>query len=1089
MAELPTGTVTLLFTDIEGSTRLLERLGNRYLGVLGEHRRVLRAAFAQHNGHEVGAEGDALFVAFTGAHDAVAAAVTGQRALANHPWPDEVVLRVRMGIHTGEPIADAGDYAGLDVHRAARICAAGHGGQILCSQTTRELLGAELPSGIELRDLGEYRLKDLTGSQRIFQVVIPGLPADFPALRTLGPHPVNLPVQLTRFVGRERELARLHELLNDPACRLVTLVGPGGIGKTRLAVQVAATRQDRHRDGVVFVSLVGTAPARPEEAGDLVVVNLARALGVSLAVQRDPLELLADHLTARELLLVLDNLEQLQAAAEVVTTLLQRAPGLQVLITSRRRLGVDAEWLVEVTGLPYPQSEDTDLHNYEAVQLFEDRARLIRPDFHPANEVDVARICRLVAGVPLAIELAARWMRSTTPAVIADRLASGLDLLATNAPDVERRHQSLRSVIDWSWQLLTDEERRVLARLSVLRGGFDLDAAAVVADATLPLLAGLADHSLIEVAEDGRYAIHELLRQYAAERLAVDPAAEQTTRERHAKHYAGLLPDPSDEPAGDEGKLDAEIENLRAATDWLIGHASPTALDAHLGRLWPFYRRKGWFRETQAVLTAALDRSDIPILEQARWHRLLGEAHQQLGETGSARQHFEQTLALLGSSVPASALGWLDVLASQALHRRLLPLRPGGPVERREDRCADAAERAATCWQLTEVYWVLEDRFGLLAIPLFGLNQAERAGRLDLVARNQVVLGMILGTAGLRRVGRRQVRSAVDAADRAGDPVTICWTQLASSLHSLGFGDWTMLEARAPKALKLGAEAKLHRLADDVVMIIAIGRYWTGRFDDATAMAADARAAAQDRHDPVLQFWALLVLLETRLRTDARDQVIAEWIEESEDLMRQNVASIDVVRAHVAAARFHLAGGRAADAWRAIHAAAHLAGPEPSFTQYTLEAHAGIPEISLALLEQHEPAGVDPGELRATAASGLRRLRRYARSFPMARPRMLTCLGWSHWLKGRHGAAQRAWARATQEAERLGMPWELANAHYELGRHLAAGEHSPLGLGRTEHLDRARSIFQALGCRSYTMASTGAGTIGSVLQGDRDRGP
>jgi class 3 adenylate cyclase len=354
MAELPSGTVTLLFTDIEGSTRLLERLGDGYSEVLGEHRRLLRAAFAQFDGREVGVEGDSFFVAFARASDAVAAAAQGQRALAGHRWPDGVVLRVRMGIHTGEPVTDPDGYVGLAVHRAARICAAGHGGQALCSQATRELLGAELPAGVGLRELGEHRLKDLTHPQRLWQLVIAGLPHAFPALRTLGPRPANLPVPRTRFVGRERELAGLHALLDDPARRLVTLVGPGGIGKTRLAVEAASARQDRCRDGVVYVSLVGTAPARPEEAADLVVANLAAALGVSLAVPRDPLELLCDHLAARELLLVLDNLEQLRDAAEVVARLRERAAGVTVLATARRRLGLKGECLVEVTGLPYP---------------------------------------------------------------------------------------------------------------------------------------------------------------------------------------------------------------------------------------------------------------------------------------------------------------------------------------------------------------------------------------------------------------------------------------------------------------------------------------------------------------------------------------------------------------------------------------------------------------------------------------------------------------------------------------------------------------------------------------------------------------
>jgi predicted ATPase/class 3 adenylate cyclase len=1046
MAELPSGTVTLLFTDIEGSTRLLERLGDRYLEVLGEHRRLLRAAFARFDGREIGTEGDSFFVAFARASDAVAAAAQGQRALAAHRWPDGVVLRVRMGMHTGEPAVDADGYGGLAVHRAARICAAGHGGQVLLSQPTRELLGAELPSGVGLRDLGEHRLKDLTHPQRLWQLIIAGLPEVFPALRTLGPRPSNLPVRLTRFVGRERELARLHELLDDPTRRLVTLVGPGGIGKTRLAVEVASARHDRYRDGVVFVSLVGTAPARPEKAADLVVANLAAALGVSLAVPRDPLEQLCDHLAARELLLVLDNLEQLPDAAKVVATLLQRAADVKLLATSRRRLGLGGECLVEVAGLPYPASDDRDLGDYAAVQLFQDHARLIRPDLgSAADDQDVSRICRLVAGVPLAIELAARWVRSVTPAVIADRLTSDLDLLATSAPDVERRHQSLRAVIDWSWQLLSDDQRRVLARLSVPRGGFDLNAAAVVADATLPPLAGLVDHSLVNVVQDGRYAIHELLRQYAAERLAADPAEESETRRRHAEHYAALLPDPAEAAADDEDDLDAEVENLRAATGWLIEHADPIRLDTHLARLWPLYRRRGWFRETQAVVSAALERDGIPFVERARWHRLLGEAHMELGEVSRARQHFERALALLGSLMPASTLGWLDVLATQALQQQLRRLR-GGAMERREDRRSRAEERAATCYQMIESCWVLEDWPALLPLAVFGLNQAQRAGRLDLAVRHQIGLGMVAGIAGLRRLGHRQVRAAVDATDRADDPVTICWTQLLGGLHWLGVGDWAELDTRAPTALAAGAGARLHRLADEVVLISATCRYLTGRFAEAAAMAADAKTSGRDRHDPIVHLWGLVTLIESRLRVDPGDPAIAEWLEEAEPLVRQHVARIDVVRVHLAAARFHLAGGRAADAWRATRAAAELAGPEPSFASYTLEGHAGIPEVCLALLERGEPPDVDPAELRTTAAAGLRRLRRYARSFPMARPRVLACLGWSHWLQGRHGAARRAWTRAAREAERLAMPWELARAHHELGRHLRAGERSPAGL-------------------------------------------
>jgi len=885
-----------------------------------------------------------------------------------------------------------------------------------------------------------------------------------PARRPVVAPDPNLPRPLTTLVGRERELARLHELLDDPACRLVTLVGPGGIGKTRLALEVAGHATARHRDGVVFVSLVGVSPARPEEAADLVVANLAHALGVSLAVPRDPLELLVDHLAGRELLLVLDNLEQLRDAAGVVAELLRRAPGVQVLATSRRRLGLGVEWLLEVPGLPYPPA-GVEAAGYEAVQLFQERARLLRPDLPATDAAGAGRVCRLLAGVPLAIELAARWVRSASPTAIADRLAGGLDLLQTTEQDVEQRHRSLRAVIDWSWQLLTDQERDALGRLSVLRGGFDLDAAAAIAGAGLPLLASLVDQSLVMVDEDSRYGMHELLRQYAAERLAADPAAEADARRRHAEHYAALLPPPAGALAGDGPGLDAEVENLRAATDWLIRHADPARLDAHLVRVCAFYRRKGWFREAQAVLGAALERDAVPPLLRARWHRLLGEAHQQLGDAAPARHHLERALELLGSRVPASTAGWLDVFATQVARRALRRLRPGGPVERHPDRRAAARERAAAAFIIMEVYWVLEEQVPMLPASLWGLNEAERAGDLDLTAQAQAGTGMIFGTVGLRRLAARHLRAAGAAAERANDPFTACWLGIVGGLHWIGVGDWAAVEAGAAKALAILRRTPMHRWADEVVLIAAIARYLTARYPEAAAAAAEGMVSGRDRRDPIVHLWGLANLIEATLRADPDDPAVAGWLEEAAPLLPE-VARIDAARVHAAAARVHLAAGRPAEAWQATRTADRLVGPGPSFVQYSLEAHAGVPEVCLALLEPDGggASGVDPAELRATAAAGVRRLRRYARTFPMARPRALICLGWSRWQDGRPAAARRAWARAVREAERRRMPYELARAHYELGRHLGAGERSPLGLNRAGHLERALAGFQAVGC-------------------------
>jgi hypothetical protein len=548
----------------------------------------------------------------------------------------------------------------------------------------------------------------------------------------------------------------------------------------------------------------------------------------------------------------------------------------------------------------------------------------------------------------------------------------------------------------------------------VLRGGFDLDAAAAVAGAGLPLLAGLVDHSLVEVGEDGRYDMHELLRQYAAQRLAADPAEEAEVRRRHAAWFSGLLPDPDRPLTGGPVALDADVENLRAATDWLVEHGDPAELDRHLTRLWPLYRHRGWFREVQAALGAALRRREVPAPLRAHWHRLLAEAHVQLGEMRPAREHFERTLALLGSPLPTSRPGWADMLASQALRRPLRRLRTDGRAERAEAQRQAAAEPAAVCWQLQEACWMLEDQTPLIPLALWALNLSERAGRPDLLMMNQAGPGNSLTAAGLHRLARPYVRAAAAAAGRSDDPVAVTWTYIVACLHWLGVGDWAAVEAGLPRALEMATGARLHRMVDQVVLLASIGRYLTGRFEEAAAMSVDAAAAARDRRDPMAQLWGLLVLAEARLRTDPGDPALAGALEEGEALLAGGIPTVDVVRLHVAAARHHQAAGRAREAWRSIRVAADLAGPEPSFHPYTIEAHAGIPEVCLALLEAGGPPGVEPDRPRATAATDLRRLVRYGRVFPMARPRALLCLGAWRAFEGRRRQAVRSWARASR---------------------------------------------------------------------------
>jgi class 3 adenylate cyclase len=407
MRELPTGTVTLLFTDIEGSTRMLQNMGGRYASLLETCRSLLRAAFLEFDGHEVDTQGDAFFVAFARATDAVAAAVAAQRALFIQTWPDGVTVRVRMGLHTGEPQLASEGYVGLDVHHAARIMSAGHGGQVLLSQTTRDLVEHSLPEGVNLLDMGAYRLKDLQQPGQIFQLAIMGLPDDFPPLKTLDNSLNNLPIQPTPFIGREKEVDTIQQMLLRQDVRLVTLTGPGGVGKTRLALQGAAELAEHFADGTWFVSLA------PISDPELVIPTINQTLGLREAREQAPLEHLKNALQAKQTLLLLDNFEQVMSAAPQVAELLSICSQVKVIITSREGLHVRAEREFPVPALALPDARHLPelgvLSQYAAVALFIERAQAVKPDFQVTNTnaPAVAEICTRLDGLPLAIELAA----------------------------------------------------------------------------------------------------------------------------------------------------------------------------------------------------------------------------------------------------------------------------------------------------------------------------------------------------------------------------------------------------------------------------------------------------------------------------------------------------------------------------------------------------------------------------------------------------------------------------------------------------------------------------------------------------------
>jgi predicted ATPase/class 3 adenylate cyclase len=599
MAELPSGTVTLLFTDIEGSTRLLRRVGDAYADLLGEHRRLLADAFEGHRGVIVDSEGDAFFVAFASARDAAAGAEAGQLALAGHPWPGDEELRVRMGLHTGEPRLVDGRYVGLDVHHAARVMAAGHGGQVLLSESTRVLLD----EGARLRDLGEHRLKDLSQPQRLYQLDVDGLPTEFPPLKTLDNRPTNLPVQPNELIGRERELVEAAALLTN-GLRVLTLTGTGGTGKTRLALQLAADVVDEFPDGVFFVSLA------PVHDWELVAPTIARTLGLREQPGETVLETLDGYLGDKELLLVLDNFEQVLAAAPAVAGLCASAAELKLLVTSRTPLHLSGERTYPVPPLELPES----------VRLFAERAHAAALEFDVTeeNEDAVAEICRRLDGLPLAIELAATRIRSLPPPALLRRLDQRLKLLTGGAQDLDERQRTLRATIEWSYELLPQAERELFARIGVFVGGSRLDAAEALGEAIeIDVLDGL--HSLVEKSllrqrpdADGepRFWMLETIREYALE-LLDDGGTLEEARRAHAEWFLALAEHVDVESrTGDQAALfdllDADNANLRAAVDWAEETGDDDLLLRLATALWGFWATRGHIAEGTAVLESAL---------------------------------------------------------------------------------------------------------------------------------------------------------------------------------------------------------------------------------------------------------------------------------------------------------------------------------------------------------------------------------------------------------------------------------------------------------------------------------------------------
>ncbi len=742
---LPTGTVTFLFTDIQGSTQLWQQYPDAMPEALRRHHEILRQAIEAHGGYVFQIIGDAFCAAFHTALGGLQAALDAQRQLRDQAWGETGAIRVRMALHSGVADVRAGEYtsgeyvSGLTLSRAARLLSAGHGGQVLLSLSTSELVRDHLPPDVELRDLGSQRLKDLVRPEYIFQSITPDLPAEFPALKTLDIRPHNLPTQLTSFVGREHEMAEIQDVLLHivPATRLLTLTGPGGTGKTRLALQVTAELIDEFPDGAWFVDL--SALTNP----GLVPGAAAAAMGLRDVPWRPLEELLADYLRAKKLLLVLDNCEHLvEACARLAQTLLQAGPEVKILATSREPIAIPGEVLYRVPRLSLPDlytfPEAEALSHSEAARLFVERAAVARPGFTATrgNSSAIVQICTRLDGIPLAIELAAARLRAFSIEQIAERIEDRFRLLTGGSRTSLPRQQTLRALIDWSYNLLTDEERGFFQRLAVFSGGWTLEAAEATCTGegvetwdVFELLARLVDRSLVLVDDTegpSRYRLLETILQYASEALQ-SSGRQAYWRSRHLETYLNLAEEAEPELKSSQdiiwiARLEQEHDNLRLALETARRNGD-TKTTLRLGRaLYYFWYRRGHIQEGMQYLKMAVELPDSPQypLELAGLLQGLGLFHWLNGEFPDALETLQQALDLSKSlGDPARSIQVLILYFSAITYMRL------GKYTAAQQAAEDAL---ALSHELQDAYGLAVANYGLGRIWIEqGQVQAARA--------------------------------------------------------------------------------------------------------------------------------------------------------------------------------------------------------------------------------------------------------------------------------------------------------------------------------------------------------------------------
>ncbi|MEJ2758327.1 MAG: adenylate/guanylate cyclase domain-containing protein, partial [Anaerolineales bacterium] len=858
----PASTVyTFLFTDLEGSTRLWQEHPEAMKAALARHDTILTDAIRETNGQIVKSTGDGFHAVFTSVRDRVQACIQAQQRLNSEDWGETGPLRVRMGLHSGEAQARGGDYYGTTVNRAARLMSAANGGQVLLSAAAAGLVTDDLVEGVSLKNLGEHRLKDLQRPELIYQLVHPDLPADFPAIASLDLLPNNLPLQSTVFVGRQAELEKITDMLLGDSVRLLTLLGPGGTGKTRLALQAAAEIAEHFRDGTFFIEL---APIRDSQS---VLTTIARTIGLKESSDETLLEEMQAQLRDKHLLLVLDNFEQVTEAALSVAELLKYAPNLKLLVTSREALRVQGEHLFPVPPLGLPGAgqhrfRPEQIAHYEAIQLFLERAQAVKPDFELTDEnaTLILQICQRLDGLPLAIELAAARVRLFSPSALYDRLTDRLMALRGGARDLPERQKTLRDTIDWSYELLGEGEKCLFEIVSIFTG-CTIEAVEEVVIAIGDLgssiediegdLIALVDKSLLRLSEAGsgepRLQMLVTIKEYAAERLQENPGLNAAVCRAHAEFYAGFVQEQWRRMAGRQREaamesMTVEVENLQLAWQYWVKARDLEALQKMVNGLWMLYDRKGWY---QSAVELTRDLLDL------------------LSETPSSPEHIQQ-----------------EIMLQTSLARAMLAIKGHtAEVEQAYTRALELSEGRGEIPQLFPVlrglasYYTYQADFEKsIQIGRRILDLAESQNNDSLRVHGYLVTGANMGFAQDFQKGLEFLDQGIAIFERdhqnlrpfqlGSNPGIVCYTSSAFFLWYLGYPD--RAAERAKRAVEIANQLN-HPFTSAYALFHTANLYmWRGELPQTMANAQAMLEIAREHNFQVWETLAMILIGTTK---------------------------------------------------------------------------------------------------------------------------------------------------------------------------------------------------------------------------------